>query len=256
MSRQSLDDAVARRLGRRLRPEDSGRIAHLNAVDDGLVAEARKLGGALLQHAFLAYHVDSTSHRFLGAFIEDVIEGRTAASDWQRGRVLVPDWSLAEQLTIERLQLLAPVGIDFSLCVEPRVAGWRNAVGWVGAPALVQPDADYLSADRQPRHAAALAMQRCRPIESQAAAVRRWHAARLAAAAARQGDLGRVKSLAELAGLAGSHLPAPGHCRDDARRAAEALLRELSQPGLLTADTVPGFAGPRDWYEGDDDARP
>jgi hypothetical protein len=112
-----------------------GKVKHLNAMESTLIDEARKLGSRLLVRDFLAYHVDPASHRYLKPFIEDVVEGTIEAAEWRRGRVIVPDWSLADQLTTPRETLLAPVGTDFRYRVKPRVRDWKHCASWIGAPA-------------------------------------------------------------------------------------------------------------------------
>jgi len=118
-------------------------IDHLNAVPEWLLEQARSLADPGAVQALFVEHTSPECWDYLAPFIEDVVFGEEAAADWLRGQVVVPDFSLADQLTLSRSALLAPIGGELSQRIIPAIADWHGGVLWIGAPALRLPHADY-----------------------------------------------------------------------------------------------------------------
>jgi hypothetical protein len=242
----SFDDVPA--AARLARPRDSsgtGRrmISHLNKIPEWLLREARSLADSSRIRAFLMRHTSPEFWEYLKPFIEDVVLGGESAARWRRGQVVVPDFSLADQLRLEPVELLAPLGGDFARRVAPSVEDWRSCANWVGAPALVLPDADYRYA--VPVQAIGLGTTETEGVQDRAVALRRWIAARLARSAEVSSAFDSLESLiAENPGI-----PALQEWSWDAAIAGNGLLREYKEIGD-EAVGIPGMRGPDDWYCG------
>jgi hypothetical protein len=129
--------------------------------------------------------------------------------------------------------------------VVPTLSSWQAGGTWEGAPALVQPDSDYLTP--KPEGTVGLVPTRpTEPVRDAVVAMRRWHASRLAFVAGKSGALVRARSLED---LSLPNLPV-SQWTLDARVAGAALLRESRELGR-SSDEVPGFRGPDAWFRGD-----
>jgi len=238
-----LEEAIARKLGRPLDPSQRGAIRHLNDVPEALIEDARRLAHPMLAQVLLAYYTSPACNEFLKLYVHDVVFHGTPPRTWMRGRVLFPSLSIEEQLRREAPQLLAPLGGVFEVRVVPRLSSWKGGGTWEGAPAVVQPDSDYLT----PTPEGTLSLgpsTRTEPVRDPVVAMRRWHASRLAFLAGISGALVRARALEDLS------LPSlpVSQWTIDARVAGAALLREQRELGP-TSDQVPGFRGPDSWFD-------
>jgi hypothetical protein len=218
-------------------------ISHLNGIPESLLHEARSLAEPGEIRALLMRHTTPESWEYLEPFIEDVVLGDESAAGWRRGQVLVPDFSLADQLRLAPADLLAPLGGDFAHRVKPSFDDWRSGAAWVGAPALVLPSADYRF--EVPGQAVGLGTAETEEVRNRAVALRRWIAARLARSAQAGSAFESLKSL--IARCPG--IPALDEWSRDAVIAGNALLREHGEIGDQ-AGGIPGMRGPDDWYRG------
>jgi hypothetical protein len=231
------------KLGRPLSAEQRASISHLNDVSVDLVAEAKRLNDPDLAEALIAYYLTPGHRRFIGPYVQDVVVGTTPPQRWRRGGVLVPDFNLGDQLTLDQRDLLAPIGNQFDVRITPRLADWIAGVSWVGSPARPQPDADYLT-PLSPRTVSILDPP-LEPVTDKTVAIRRWTASRLAAVLQ---SVGQLDSIGELSTM-DVNLPPYERWLPDGRAALEALRRER---GTLAREAtgIPGFQGPDDWYRG------
>lgn len=234
-------EQIERKLGRQLDPAQSGSIDNLNDVPDWLVEEARSLQNPMLAERLLQYFTRPENGHLLKLFVQDVILGNVSPREWLRGRVLVPALSLEEQLLWKRARLLAPIGGEFRARTVPDLALWDAGVGWVGAPAMLEPNADYNTP--VPDHAASLAIAETEQVADPVVALRRWIAGRLARSVWYARQPGLIADLSELA----EGLPSPDRWSEDAQIAARALLREMRESSPSEGQ-VPGFRGPDAWY--------
>lgn len=218
-------------------------ISHLNDIPGPLLHEARSLAEPWEIKALLMRHTSPESWEYLEPFIEDVVLGDESAAGWRRGQVLVPDFSLADQLRLTPAKLLAPLGGGFVHRVSPSIDEWRSGASWVGAPALVLPDADYRF--EVPGQAVGLGTAQTEEVWDGVVALRRWIATRLA----RSANAG--SAFASLASLVNAHrgIPALHEWSRDAAIAGNGLLREYRELGD-GAGGIPGMRGPDDWYRG------
>ena len=215
-------------------------IAHLNDVPEALLREARSLSDDGRIKALLMRHTDPDAWEYLDSFVEGVVLGGEDVARWRRGQVVVPDFSLADQLRLDAADLLAPLGGELARRVPPSLADWRAGVSWVGAPALVLPDADYTYVP--PERSVGLGVALTEAVADPAVALRRWVAARLARSAPR-GAGGSMEEL--IAGCPG--LPPLPEWSRDAVLAARGLVHERRVMGE-PAGAVPGMRGPDEWY--------
>lgn len=230
------------KLGRPLPAEHRASISHLNDVSVDLVAEARRLNDADLAETLLAYYVTPGHRRYFARYVQDVVFGTTPPKMWRRGGVLVPDFNLEEQLTLDRPDLLAPIGGKFDVRIAPRLADWEAGVSWVGSPARAQPYADYLTP--LPAGTVSIANPPLDPVIDKTLAIRRWIASRLAAVLRSAGQLDSVSDPSSIS----ANLPPYGRWSSDGQAALKALLRERRELNRETNE-IPGFRGPDDWYQ-------
>src|SRR5215211_2075201 len=73
-------------------------ITHLNHVPAWLLDEARSLKDRSAVRSLLMSHTSPECWEYLTPFVEDVVFGNEPAATWLRGQVVVPDWSLRDQL--------------------------------------------------------------------------------------------------------------------------------------------------------------
>jgi hypothetical protein len=220
-----------------MRPRDVPvTIDHLNDMPAELVEGARKLGGAAAR-TFLMAHTTPDCWPLLDLFVEDVVVGGQSAGTWLLGQVVVPDFSLADLLTVYPAELWVPVGGPPTRRIVPDPDEWRDNVAWVGAPARVLPDADYRF--DSPPHSTALGNVATEGGVDPSAALCRWIAARLAQVVR---DERALDSIGETPAL-----PPVAEWSECAHRAARALRREYREAGP-PADSIPGMRGPDDWY--------
>lgn len=217
----------------------SALIEHLNQVPEGLIARARDLD-AEGARTLLMTHVDPECWVHLPRFVEDVVLGSEPAKDWLRGQVVVLDVALADMVTLPRSALLSPIGGAVEHRVVPSLEDWRGKASWIGSPARVLLDADYLF--DPPSDTIALGRTPTETVPDAAVAVRRWIAARLAGAMLEEPG---TWSLAEVEAVL--HLPGTDTWTRDARRAVDGLIREYRELGS-PHDSVPGMRGPDSWY--------
>lgn len=216
-------------------------IANLNQLPAGLLQEARALTDRGAVQALLMAQTSPECWDYLVPFIEDVVFGYQAAASWLVGQVVVPDFSLRDQLTLTRSALSAPVGGAFTRRIIPALDDWRSNASWIGAPALVLPSADYRF--RVPAQAIGMGNAATEDVANATVVVRRWIAARLAQAVK---DRRSAQSIEQLAATL-TRLPAIAEWSEDARRAASALVREYHELGEGN-NAIPGMRGPDDWY--------
>ena len=213
-------------------------ISHLNDVPESLLREARALADSGRAKELLMRRTSPESWDYLDPFIEDVVLGGESAASWARGQVVVPDFSLVDQLRLDGAELLAPLGGGLAHRVTPSLDDWRSGASWVGAPALLLPDADYRYLP--PDGTSALGTMETEEVRDVAVALRRWIAARLARVA---GSFDSLEAVA--AGTAG--VPALREWSRDAVIAASGLLRERREIGGERGG-IPGMRGPDEWY--------
>jgi hypothetical protein len=216
-------------------------IADLNHLPAWLLEEARSLTDEGAVQSLLMTHTSPECWDYLVPFIEDVVLGHQPAASWLLGQVVVPDFSLRDQLTLTRSALLAPIGGEFTRRVVPVLDDWQSHASWIGAPALVLPRADYRY--RVPAQAIGMGNVATEEVTNRTVVLRRWIAVRLALVAK---DTGSAQSIEQLAATL-DNLPAIAEWSEDARRAASALIREYQELGEHD-HAIPGMRGPDDWF--------
>lgn len=217
-------------------------IDHLNGVPDWLVERARTLPGADAARRLLLAHTTPACWPFLEPFVDDVVVGGQSAKAWLRGQVVVPDFSLVRLLTLDSSALWAPLGGPPTRRIVPDLDDWRDCVSWVGAPALVVPDADYRFTP--PADSTALGDVATEEVADAATALCRWIAARLAVVVR---DDQALHAIVQPAAPPSYGLPPVGEWSEPARRAVAGLTRDYRELGPPT-DSIPGLRGPDDWY--------
>jgi hypothetical protein len=217
-------------------------IANLNHVPTSLLKEARAQADSDGVQAFLMARTSPECWDYLVPFIEDVVLGDQAAASWMVGQVVVPDFSLQDQLTLTRSALLAPIGGAFTHRIIPTLDDWRSNASWIGAPALVLPNADYRF--RVPTQAIGMGNAATEDVTNATVVLRRWIAVRLAQVVK---DRTPAQSLEQLVATL-TDVPAIAEWSEDATRATSALVREYQELGE-NSNAIPGMRGSDDWYD-------
>jgi len=217
-------------------------IANLNHVPAWLLEEARALTDQGAMHSLLMTHTSPECWDYLVPFIEDVVSGHQAAESWMVGQVVVPDFSLRDQLTLTRSALLAPIGGAFTHRIIPTLDDWRSNASWIGSPALVLPNADYRF--RVPAQALGMGNAATENANNHTVVLRRWIAVRLAQVVKHSPP---ARSLEQLVATL-TDMPAIAEWSEDATHAASALVREYQELGESN-NAIPGMRGPDDWYD-------
>jgi hypothetical protein len=238
MSERPEIRTLEERLGRPLDRSREGSVANLTELPADLVADARALGDRGLGRELLRFYVAPRERAFLELFLQDVVFGGAEASQWQRGRVLVPDVGLEALLTKRPEDLLQAIGGVAAVRIAPNEKDWESGAPWLGAPARPEPQADHRTPI--PRGVVGLVHPATDPILDPDIALRRWIAARIAMYL-------RAKEALPPAGVHRADLPWRWRWSRNARVAERALMREVRELGPAG---IPGFRGPDEWYGG------
>ncbi len=214
----------------------------LNEIPESLITKARLLADASAAEVFLGQYVGLDCSAYLKPFVEDVVFGNELAVNWMIGQVVVPDFSLTEQLCLEASVLLAPIGGAFDYRITPDFEDWQTSLQWVGAPALVLKSANYHYSI--PFQAIGLGYVETEVVKNQVASYRRWIASRLARVVGYQSNINSIDQLI----WQNSEIPIFEKWSHDAKRAGQALVREFKEFGQIQ-EQVPGMCGPDSWYE-------
>lgn len=240
-------EEIERMIGRRLQESERGSVASLNDLAQVLIGEARRLPWPLA-HLFVRYYVRPEARSLLPQFVDEVVFGSVPVAEWLRGRILAPDFTLQELISIDVrsvLDVLGPREGDKWRRIRPDRLRWEANEEWMGAPAIVRPELDY-------RYVAGQHVLDFRlgygfdleDVDDISVSTRRWMASRFAAAAWRHGVFGIPRSLNELISVLKL---GPENPSEDALLSFQALLAE-EQIGPLEDTAVPGFRGPDEWY--------
>lgn len=216
-------------------------IAHLNNIPQSLLVKARTLSDPGDIEVFLSEYTEPETWDYLPLFIEEVVLNGQPAEQWMRGQVVVPDFSLVEQLCLRRSALLEPLGGAFDQRVVPSMEDFRCNVSWVGAPALLVPIADYRY--EAPDHAVGVGVVPTEATAEPDVVLRRWIAVRLALVLRPGADLDDINQLAAKY----EDIPSTEYWSDDARIAARGLIVELRELAGQ-ASHIPGTGGADEWY--------
>ncbi|MCA2216554.1 hypothetical protein [Jidongwangia harbinensis] len=212
-------------------PRTYGPVGDLGAVPDRVVAAARSLPEHL-RLPFLRLVVAAAEHRWLPWFAAEVVDGGADPRRFGRSGVLVVAAPLNELLRTPLTVLLGRLDAGAGWVAVPADRlQWERGNEFTGAAARPCPALNH----RWPAPAGVsrIHLRRTAPAEADPVLrARRWLASRIAAATAAPTGLMTV----DRASLSA-----------DARIAHAALIREQRMAGPAAA-TVPGFAGPAQWY--------
>lgn len=181
---------VEQDLGRRLANEPPQRFEMLNDIDDATLGDIRRISDPLSQHDYIAWLVDARSHQFIPHFQQMVVSGGRDCATWLKGRLLAPDFSFRDQLSLTCSALLAPLCAPATMYIRPDPSKLPAPSSWIGAPCVFDASATYLSAF--PASDAAIVAPRnssTAPVGSIEEAVRGWHALRTFVVLAHTRDL-------------------------------------------------------------------
>ncbi len=227
-------------LGYTVENQLKGAYNNLNDFPDEIISQIKKMPHPFLAEVLTEFYVTKPSHKFIKLFVEEVIFGNIQASTWLKGRVLVPDFSLTDQLTKNPVELLIPIGGDFKEVIKPLWADWKSGASIPGAPVKIEIDANYLS--QKPLYSTSLSLIETISIINPIVSVRRWIAQRLAR------YLLSLSALSiEKLDLINQNLPDKNLWSADAIAAYSGIQKELQELKYEKED-LPGFCGPDEWY--------
>lgn len=240
---------VEKILGKSLEKNTIGSITNFNETPDLLIEDARKLP-TILSNFFLRHYFDSNSQKYLTDFIDDVVIGHQDAKNWRKGRILVPLFTFEELLSLETIDILAPIRIDEEedwWRIIPDRQQWEEGIFITGSPAIVKPNLDYEWT--APEHVFDLLFSEYIQVEKITDSIvncRRWVASIIALQAHKKGilkDFSKMKAF--LAGLSQKET----RISRDSLLIIKALEKELKNCGVNDSD-IPGFCGEDQWYAG------
>ena len=241
--------AVEQALGAKLSPALEGSISNLTQVPEHFIQVARQLD-RITSYVFLRYLTAPAEHRYLPAFIEEIVGGKQAIATWGIGQMLLPSFAAAELVSREVSAILAAVKPrpgEKWVQVRPTRRKWDNGVQSAGSPGIFRPELDYRYRSGAADCVAAYIPKpgAVQDIDDAVLATRRWIASRFAAAAADKGVLGVLWEPDELI-----HATMPGTIPSlDSLIAIKALVAE-EKAYPKDGESVPGFRGPTDWFVG------
>lgn len=175
-------------LGRRLANEPPQRFDTLNDIDDTTLGDIRRISDTIAQQDYIAWLVDARSHRFIPNFQKQVVSGGQDCATWLKGRLLAPDFSFRDQLSLTCSALLAPLGAPATMYIRPDPSTLPAPSSWIGAPCVFDASATYLSAFPAPDTVVVPDVPTA-PVGSIEDAVRGWHALRTFVVLAHTRDL-------------------------------------------------------------------
>lgn len=234
-------------IGRSLDEHERGTIVDLNRVPAALIGELQRLP-RIMQHRLLGFYLDPASRVHVGGFLEEVVDGGAEVSQWRRGRVLAPSFTVNELMTTSSARLierLGAVATDDVVRIVPSQKH-RDSYGVIaGAPAILRPDLDYKYAPAG--HLIDMGLECVNDLEPAGDVViafRRWIASRFVA---KFGALLDAEPAVSPSQMLAQLFPGIS-VTPDARGAVSAVFAELGC-SRSAGDRIPGFCGPDRWFE-------
>lgn len=249
---ENPEETIESILGRELKSEEEGSFPNLNEFPPHLLTEARKIvaesGSRLLAFRFVKFYVGPGKVGEVKCFVEDVVAGDEEPSTWRRvDRYYMPAEEFPQMLGLTVAEALGPLEHapgERWFRVTPLRSLWSGS-GEFSRPFVLQPSTED---EWHPPTGAICQLRLGRKylerIDDVAVAVRRWMASRVAWQFAQQGvKLTTDATVSDVMTALSVDVP----CSADAEIAIRGLLREERELGP-SADTVPGFRGPDEWY--------
>lgn len=244
MEEGQLIKKVEKQSGYLLEKEDKNSIDDLNKTPKKIIEVARKLTHEIDRFELFSFLTSEPNHNVLRGFIKDVVENEIPVNTWMKGRILLPDISLNDQLT-KRINQIIPSNLDYTHIVLPRYEAWEQASCIGGSPAILDQKATYKTPHISGFHNFPDVKIKPKSEFSPSVIHARWIAQRIA----------RYLNIH-------SHLPLPslevmkGELRQhnaeklwipEVEVALNGLAKEI-ESDMIEPNSVPGFIGPDEFY--------
>jgi hypothetical protein len=238
-----LSQYISQQFGHQLKEADRASVPNLNAFPPSLLEIARKIQSTQHLYAFISFYLPPGHDPYIHPFIFQVIRGQEDPSQWFKAFVLVPGTSLFDQMTKTLEEIFAPFASKIHCIVSPTIPNWMG-MNETGSFAFPDPDHNYLT--EIPKgfiaHSSDLELEEI-DITKIPIYFRRWIAQRIAKCLEVEGQLHYPINHSTMETFAPISQWTP-----DTHKAIAGLNREL-QEGLVNLETtVPGYAGPDEWY--------
>lgn len=242
MTTDELAALVENRLGVTLKKKDQFSVSDLNDFPEELIWNARLLKdiGSILP--YLEFYVNETDRSYIKPFMHQVILGHKDMKTWRKGRVLVPDVTLEDQLTKGLPEIYGAFLPELKAVRKPELRQWSQKSTIIGAFAIPQPEAGY----RSPVPPGFLPVDQAELLLTDEAhpeiPFRRWIACRAAMDIQPMDQFNDAQAIYALQEFAKKSM-----WTTDAQKAIAGLLEERKQD-LWKDGTIPGFCGPDAFY--------
>jgi hypothetical protein len=223
---------------------DRGSIEDLNFFPIELIKKLRNLDhqGKIL--SVLRFYCSQDNWEYLNHFIHAVIRNNEDVLHWQKGRLLVPDYSLKDQLTKPFSEIYYASYGKTLLIKKPDFNSWQAASHCLGAFVIREVNSNYKTQIPQGFIPYGLSEDTCKvSLESRLVWFRRCIATRIAGYLLSINQLGTFSDKNILHDIASID-----EWTIDAVMAFEGLLREQRELGWNDGE-IPGYIGPDSFYE-------
>ncbi|MFK7785625.1 MAG: hypothetical protein AB8B56_10945 [Crocinitomicaceae bacterium] len=221
----------------------SQQLDDLNSVSPEMLSDLRQLEITAFQLMYLRQLTSKEDARYIPFFLEEVLRDEIPPNEWQSGAILTPNFSFQQMLELSTEELLAEVGMDFTLRTKPIREYWELNIR-VGVPAKKDFTTTYRTVFPSNLTTYALDYQHVESVEhmDNCVVVRRWIAQLIARI---QNHYGLLNDLSNL-----SRLEETLEYSDwsvDAQKALQGLILEGGN-NSWSENEVPGMTGNDDWY--------
>ncbi|HTF97300.1 MAG TPA: hypothetical protein VL995_14275 [Cellvibrio sp.] len=226
-------------LGVELDKKLAGTVSNLNEIPSHIILECNKLKNPYHVECLIRFYVTDDNEKYLRQFVHTVIFQKRDHKNWKKGRILLPDTSLKDQLEKSLSEIYQKVDVLFDLIVSPQYVPWEQGVNTLGSFAVVESMATYksplvpgfISTDISNEHLITVS-----PDKKQIW-FRRWIASRIARYLHRNQKLQIFNDASVLSEISPQHEWTP-----DAIIAFKGLLKERDL-NLWNDKNIPGYVG-------------
>ncbi|MGS2739382.1 hypothetical protein [Sinomicrobium sp. M5D2P17] len=219
-------------------------ISNLNEIPEELIGNARKLDSEFEAESYLNLLVTPENSKYLRSFVRQVVINGEKVNTWKKGRALIVDSSLVDQLTKDKEEIFGYDSANFKTIIRPNYEAWSRGSDFGGMFVFCEPDADYRS--YTPPGYGIISLKELDLIEVDQKHIttqfRRWLASRMAAFLKHKNQLETFDNAKVL-----EELVTRDQWTEDAVRAFEGLGKEKATCSWGD-DAIPGFCGDDAFY--------
>ncbi len=244
MEFKELNQIVTKKIGTSLNIEDKHTIANLNQIPQKLIENAELLVDRYEIQCYLQFYTTPDNENFLRHFVFDVFTLNQNVNTWKKGRALIANSSLKDQLSKEKEDLFGYPISEFKHIVKPDYEYWKEGIHHTGMFVFLEPDADYKVLPKEGYSTLPLKTADFIAVEQKDIELfyRRWIASRIAIYLQVKGQWQDLEN-----GKVFDDIIPQYQWTQDAHYALKGLIKErnIEPPN---EKLVPGFYGPDEYY--------